>query len=54
MKQILLLALVVFSAHIVSAQTEISRDDNGNKILKGFITKQAETICDIRFNLLML
>ena len=40
MKQILLIALVVFSAHIVSAQTEISRDDNGNKILKGFITKQ--------------
>jgi thiol-disulfide isomerase/thioredoxin len=40
MKHILLIALVVFSAQVVWAQTEVSRDDNGNKILKGFITKQ--------------
>lgn len=25
---------------MVSAQTEVSKDDNGNKVLKGFITKQ--------------
>jgi len=40
MKQFLLIAVVIFSAQIVFAQTEISRDANGNKILKGFITKQ--------------
>lgn len=40
MKQFLLIAVVVFSAQALFAQTEISKDDNGNKILKGFITKQ--------------
>lgn len=40
MKQFLLIAAVILSAQIVFAQTEISKDDNGNKVLKGFITKQ--------------
>jgi len=40
MKQILLIALVIFSAQIAMAQTEVSRDANGNKVLKGFISKQ--------------
>jgi len=40
MKRFLLIAAIIFSAQIVFAQTEISRDANGNKILKGFITKQ--------------
>lgn len=40
MKQFLLIALVVFSTQIVAAQPEVSRDANGNKVLKGFISKQ--------------
>lgn len=41
MKRILLIALVLFSANALWAQTaEVSRDASGNKILKGFITKQ--------------
>ena len=40
MKQFLLIVAVIFSAQIVFAQTEISQDANGNKVLKGFITKQ--------------
>lgn len=40
MKQFLLIAAVVFSAQIVFAQTEISQDASGNKVLKGFISKQ--------------
>lgn len=40
MKQFLLIAAVIFSAQIVFAQTEISQDASGNKVLKGFITKQ--------------
>jgi len=40
MRQFLLIALVIFSAQLVLAQTEISRDASGNKVLKGFITKQ--------------
>lgn len=40
MKQLLLIAAIIFSAQIVIGQTEISKDDNGNKVLKGFITKQ--------------
>lgn len=40
MKQFLLIAAVILSAQIVFAQTEISQDASGNKVLKGFITKQ--------------
>jgi thiol-disulfide isomerase/thioredoxin len=40
MKQFLLIAALIFSGQIVFAQTEISQDNNGNKVLKGFITKQ--------------
>lgn len=40
MKQFILAAIVVFSAQVALAQTEISRDASGNKILKGFISKQ--------------
>jgi thiol-disulfide isomerase/thioredoxin len=40
MKQFLLIAVVILSAQIVFAQTEISQDASGNKVLKGFITKQ--------------
>lgn len=40
MKQIFVILLLIFSIQVVSAQTEISHDANGNKVLKGFITKQ--------------
>ena len=40
MKQFLLIAAVILSAQIVFAQTEISQDASGNRVLKGFITKQ--------------
>lgn len=40
MKQFLLIAAVIFSAQIVFAQTEVSKDEFGNKVLKGFLTKQ--------------
>jgi len=40
MKQILFILLAIFSAPIVFAQTEVSHDGSGNKVLKGFITKQ--------------
>jgi thiol-disulfide isomerase/thioredoxin len=40
MKQFLLIAALIFSGQIVFAQTEISQDNNGNQVLKGFITKQ--------------
>ncbi|MGZ3881564.1 MAG: thioredoxin family protein [Flavisolibacter sp.] len=40
MKQFLLLAFVIFSAHMGFAQTQVTRDANGNKVLVGFITKQ--------------
>ncbi|MGZ3950216.1 MAG: thioredoxin family protein [Flavisolibacter sp.] len=40
MKQFLLLAFVIFFAHMGFAQTQVTRDANGNKVLVGFITKQ--------------
>jgi len=40
MKQFLIIALVIFSAQIALAQTEVYREANGTKILKGFMTKQ--------------
>lgn len=39
MKQILFIAAIIFSV-MASAQTEVSHDASGNKVLKGFITKQ--------------
>ena len=40
MKQVLLIAAVIFSGLTASAQTEISHDAGGNKVLKGFISNQ--------------
>jgi len=40
MKKILLIAAIIFSAQIVFAQTEVSHDASGNKVVKGFITRQ--------------
>lgn len=40
MKQFLLIAVLVLSARASMAQTEVSHDDNGNKVLKGFISRQ--------------
>jgi thiol-disulfide isomerase/thioredoxin len=40
MKQILIAAFVIFSVQIASAQTEITREANGTKVVKGFMTKQ--------------
>lgn len=40
MKQFLLTAAAIFSVQIVFAQTQVSYDAGGNKILEGFITKQ--------------
>lgn len=40
MKQFLLIAVVLLSAQIVFSQTEVSQDASGNKVLKGFVTKQ--------------
>lgn len=40
MKKFLIIAIAIFSTNIVLAQTEVSRDANGNKIVKGFISKQ--------------
>lgn len=48
MKQVLLIATVVFSSQILFAQTEVSKDESGNKVLKGFITRQ-ELMTDSSF-----
>ena len=40
MKQFLTIAMAIFFAQAVFAQTEVSRDASGNKVLRGFITKQ--------------
>jgi thiol-disulfide isomerase/thioredoxin len=40
MKRILFAALVILSVQIASAQTEVTRESNGTKIIKGFLTKQ--------------
>jgi thiol-disulfide isomerase/thioredoxin len=40
MKRLIVIAIVLFSVQVAVAQTEISHDASGNKILKGFITKQ--------------
>lgn len=40
MKKILFIAIVMVTAQVVLAQTEISHDASGNKIVKGFITRQ--------------
>lgn len=40
MKRILLLSIAIFSAQYIFAQTEISREPGGTKIIKGFIVKK--------------
>src|SRR5689334_22139473 len=40
MKQILIAAFIIFSVQIASAQTEVTREANRTKIVKGFLTKQ--------------
>ena len=40
MKKFFLLAITIVSAQLVFAQTEISRDASGNKIIKGFLSKE--------------
>lgn len=40
MKKFLIILVCTLSALAVTAQTEISRDANGNKVLKGFFTRQ--------------
>ncbi|MBO9681463.1 MAG: thioredoxin family protein [Flavisolibacter sp.] len=40
MKQILIAAFVIFSVQTASAQTEVTREADGTKIVKGFMTKQ--------------
>lgn len=40
MKQVLIMAVVIFSVQLASAQTEVTREANGTKIVKGFLTKQ--------------
>ena len=41
MKKFFLFAISVVSAQLLFAQTEISRDASGNKVLKGFLTKES-------------
>jgi thiol-disulfide isomerase/thioredoxin len=48
MKRIFIIAIVIFSAQIAFAQTEVSQDASGNKVLKGFMTKQ-ELVTDTAF-----
>jgi thiol-disulfide isomerase/thioredoxin len=40
MKQVLITAVIIFSFQIVSAQTEVTREADGTKIVKGFLSKQ--------------
>ena len=51
MKKIILFAIAVFSASFLFAQSsvEVSRDPNGSKILKGFMTKK-ELVSDTAFS----
>ena len=51
MKKIFFLALTIFTAQYIFAQSavEISRDESGHKILKGFINKK-ELATDTAFN----
>ncbi|MDB5205508.1 MAG: thioredoxin family protein [Flavisolibacter sp.] len=43
MKKILFIAIAIASSQYVFAQTEISREPNGTKIIKGFIAKKELT-----------
>ena len=51
MKKFILVALTIFTAQYIFAQSavEVSRDESGHKILKGFINKQA-LASDTAFN----
>ena len=40
MKQVLIAAFVILFFQIASAQTEVTREADGTKIVKGFMTKQ--------------
>ena len=40
MKQVIITALVILSVQMASAQTEVTLEANGTKIVKGFLTKQ--------------
>lgn len=40
MRQFLVVALAIFCFQVASAQTEVIRESNGTKILKGFMSKQ--------------
>ena len=40
MKKLFIVVLILLSASSVFAQTEITKDAGGNKIIKGFMTKQ--------------
>src|SRR5438309_10348830 len=48
MKKILFLALALVSVQALFAQNEISRDEDGNKVVKGFLTRQ-ELMTDTSF-----
>lgn len=40
MKKFLIIAIAVFSAQLLAAQTEVTQEAGGNKVLKGFMTRQ--------------
>jgi thiol-disulfide isomerase/thioredoxin len=48
MKKILLFAILLIAAQASFAQTEISRDASGNKVVKGFLSRQ-ELVNDTAF-----
>jgi thiol-disulfide isomerase/thioredoxin len=49
MKKILIIILLIASFTSVSAQNEISRDASGNKVIRGFITKE-QLVTDTAFS----
>ena len=49
MKKFLIVAVTVFSVQTLFAQTEVSRDADGQKVLKGFMTKK-QLVTDTAFN----
>jgi len=40
MKKLIFIAIAVLSVHTLLAQTEVSRDAEGNKVVKGFLSRQ--------------
>ena len=49
MKKIIFTAIILFSIHTSFAQTEVSKDASGNKVLKGFINKK-DLVTDSAFS----